>query len=294
MVRILSLLIAAFSLVGCVSAQLPTPTSKVFTDVVYFKSGGAAFTMDISVPAKPTGIGVLWIHSGGWVSNHSNINPEIGKYFSDNGITLFQVVHGTSPRFKVPDIMPMVTRAVRFARANAATYGVDPKKIGITGASAGGHLSLMAAAKGDDGIADSSDPLERASSRLNSVAVFFPPTDMSNYGKAGVETFSVPSLRIFWPAMGVDASMPVEKLKELAFNYSPINFVTAKMPPTMLIHGDKDFLVPIQQSEILIEKLKSVSVKSRLILKAGKGHGWPDMGPDMASLISWFKETLGR
>jgi len=127
--------------------------------------------------------------SGGWVSSHEQINPGIAKFFTDRGQTVFEVVHGTQPKFTIPEIVQDIQRSVRFIRTHAAEYGVDPNRLGISGASSGGHLSLMTAALGKDGSPDAKDPVDRASSRIQAVACFFPPTDFLNYGQEGVEHY---------------------------------------------------------------------------------------------------------
>ena len=122
--------------------------------------------MDVFKPAKPNGIGVLWMVSGGWVSNHDNINAGLAVPFTSRGETVFEIVHGTQPRFPVGDIVKDIRRAVRFVRFHAADYGVDPNKLGISGGSSGGHLSLITASMGDDGEPNAKDPVDRVSSRL--------------------------------------------------------------------------------------------------------------------------------
>jgi len=275
-------------------ASLATADHTRVSDVVYGKKLGVALTMDVFKPERPNGIGALFMVSGGWVSRHEAITPEVARPLTDKGITVFMVVHGSQPKFTLPEIVSDVNRAVRFVRTNAADYKVDPSRLGVFGMSAGGHLSLMLGAFGKPGNAEATDPVERASSEVQSVAAFFPPTDMLNYGKPGQEAFEIPALRVFWPAFGMTPQTPKEKAREMATSYSPIVGVTAKMPPVLLIHGDADTLVPIQQSEIIAAKLKESGVKHRLEVRPGKGHGWAEMRPDLNLVADWFLETLGK
>ena len=92
------------------------------------------------------------------------------------GYTVFAVVHGSQPKYTIPEILLDMHRAVRFIRSHAEEYDVDPERIGITGGSAGGHLLLMQATAGDLGNSNAKDPVDRASSRVQAVACFFPPT----------------------------------------------------------------------------------------------------------------------
>src|SRR5205823_13512724 len=92
---------------------------------------------------------------------------------------------GSQPRFTIPEILQDMHRATRFIRYHAKDYKIDPDRIGISGASAGGHLSLMQGMAGDLGDPNAKDPVDRVSSRVQAVACFFPPTDFLNYGKPG-------------------------------------------------------------------------------------------------------------
>ena len=274
------------------SVASATTASTRIPDVIYRKKGGVALTMDVFKPAVPSGIGVLCLVSGGWVSDHNGINVGLAKLYTDKGITVFYVVHGSQPKYTVTEIVGDIQRAVRFVRTNAATYGVDPNRLGITGGSAGGHLSLMVAANPTDGNPEATDPVERASSRVQAVAVFFPPTDFLNYGKEGVDAFEVPMLRVFQPAFGVTDKTPKEDLTRLGHDLSPIYGINPKTPPVMLIHGDADTLVPLQQSERLLTKLQENHVPSELVIRKGKGHGWLEMNQDIPLMIAWFEKYL--
>lgn len=265
---------------------------KHIKDVVYQHKLGVALTMDVFQPEKPNGIGILWMVSGGWVSNHDAINPDLAKPFTERGMTVFQVVHGTQPRFTLPEIVQDIHRAVRFVRTNAARWGVDPNKLGIAGGSAGGHLSLMMGAYGGPGPQDAKDPVDRASSRVQAVACLFPPTDFLNYGKEGQPAMKIPMLRVFWPAFGVTEQTPEEELEKLGRSLSPIYGDLKNMPPTLIIHGDADTLVPIQQSQIFIAKLEEYKVPCKLEVRPGKGHGWAGIESEAKTLADWFERWL--
>lgn len=281
---------ASALLPGTVLAQ---DASRI-SDVIYTKHDGVALTMDVFKPAKPNGIGVLWMVSGGWVSNHTAINPGIAKYFTDRGMTFFQVVHGTQPRFTLPEIVKDIHRAVRFVRTNASQYGVDPNRLGISGGSAGGHLSLMMGAWGNPGKPDAPDPVERQSSRVQAVACFYPPTDFLNYGKESQWAYEVPALKGYWPAFGVTERTTKDQLDSLGKTTSPIYGDLSALPPTFIIHGDADLLVPIQQAQRFVEQAKSKGATVQLDVRPGKGHGWPGIEKDAALLADWFEKHLSK
>ena len=261
-------------------------------DQIYGHKMGVALTMDVFEPAKPNGIGVIWMVSGGWSSHYEDINPALAKIFTDRGMTVFEVVHGSQPKFQMTEILSDVKRAVRFIRFNAKKYHIDPNCLGVSGASSGGHLSLMIGATGDAGNPEAKDPVDRVSSEVEAVACFFPPVDLLNWGGEGIRPFKNPLMRVFWPAFGITAETPESTLEDMARQFSPIYSITAKMPPTFVMHGDKDPLVPLQQSELLMKKLDELKVPHELAIKKGGGHGWLDIGTDLPKFAAWFEKYL--
>lgn len=145
-------------------------------DVIYGRKFGTALTMDIFKPKRETnGAAIVLAVSGGFFSSHEAINPALVLPLTNRGYTVFTVVHGSQPRYTVPEIVEDMNRAVRFIRHHAADYGIDTNRIGVTGASAGGHLSLMLGTAGSQGDPNAKDPVDRESSRVQAVACFFPP-----------------------------------------------------------------------------------------------------------------------
>lgn len=274
-------------------------------DVIYRRKHGTVLTMDVFAPAeKPNGAAIVLIVSGSWRSNHDNIRPSFAAEYLKRGYTVFTVVHGSSPRFTLPEILEDVHRAVRFVRSRAGEYGLDPQRIGITGASAGGHLSLMVATTGTLGDPQAKDPIDRLSSRVQAVACFFPPTDLLNYGAPGFNIIGADATKGFrapfdfqeWDAT-TRAFVTItdqNRRLEIGRQVSPAYHVTSDDPPTFIMHGDADVLVPLQQSKLIIEKFKEAGVSCELIVKPGKAHGWPEIGQDVPALADWFDKYLGK
>src|SRR4051794_5830768 len=185
--------VALVSLCLLASAGPATPAADELPytrveDVIYGRKYGTALTLDVLKPKQgANGAGVVLVVSGGFVSSHESINPAMVRPLLDRGYTVFAVVHGSQPRYTVPEIVQDMNRAVRFIRHRAGEFGVDPGRIGVTGASAGGHLSLILGTAGGPGDPKAKDPVDRESSRVQAVACFFPPTDLLNYGAAGRE-----------------------------------------------------------------------------------------------------------
>ncbi len=286
----------AFWLISSVALSLPlwsqsNANYQRVEDVIYRRKFGTALTLDLFQPEKPNGCAILFMVSGGFFSSHEAINPKSYQPFLDRGYTVFAVVHGSQPKFTIPEIVQDIHRAVRFVRHHAAKYGVNPEKFGITGGSAGGHLSLTLGTQGGPGTADAKDPIDRESSAVQAVACFFPPTDFLNYGQPDEDAVGVGILKDFKPAFGSRSDTP-EGRQQLGREISPIYFVSSNLPPTLIIHGNADKLVPIQQAETFVKRAQEAGATARLLVKEGKAHGWPDLGADMPALANWFDEHL--
>lgn len=262
-------------LAAMVSAQTRT------RDVVYMKAGGTAFTMDVLKPAKPNKAAVVFIVSGGWISDHSMLDsfmPDIEKVFADAGFTVFEVVHGAQPRFMVAEIVEQVRTAIRFVHAHADDYGVDTNRVGVSGISSGAHLALM--------IAGSAD------SPVNAVAAIAPPTDLTNWGKPAFLVTEDPQLAMFVPALGFDPKAPRSDIDALVQKLSPITLVNLKYPPTLIVHGDEDKIVPLQQAQAMDQALAKAGVERKLEIVPGGGHDDKTFGPGILKALQWFKEKL--
>ena len=195
-----------------------------------------------------------------------------------------------------------MNRAVRYIRHHAKDYGVNADRLGIAGASAGGHLSLMQGCAPREGNTKSKDPVDQQSSRVAAVACFFPPTDFLNYGKPGVEAIGDGVLKNFKAPFdfvefdsksnSFERVTDIEKRRQITRRISPVYHVTEKSAPALIIHGDADTLVPIQQAELIIEKLKAAKVPCELVVKPKAGHGWPGIDKDFRLLADWFDKHL--
>jgi acetyl esterase/lipase len=276
------------------AAPSPVAAAADYTrteDVVYGRKFGVALTLDVIQPPKPNGYAIIWMVSGGWYSSHDAIRPKAYQAFLDRGYTVFAVCHGCQPKFIIPEITQDIHRAIRFIRHNAAKWNVNPGHFGISGGSAGGHLSLSMGTQGGPGKADAKDPIDRESSAIQAVACFYPPTDFLNYGSPGEDAVGVGTLKNYRGAFGDAADTP-ETRQVFGKQVSPIYFITAMMPPTLIIHGDADKLVPMQQAETFVKRATELGAIAKLVPKPGAAHGWADMVPDMILLTDWFDEHL--
>ncbi len=251
----------------------------VVPDFVYGHKHGMALTFDVFKPEKgANGAGVLFMVSGGWYSHWRP--PEqmvpLFKPLVDKGFTVFAVRHGSSPKYVIPEIIEDVRRSVRFIRLRAEKFGVDPERLGVTGGSAGGHLSLMLGTASDNGNPKAKDKVLRVSDRVAAVVAFFPPTDVRAWVNKTPQ----------FPALRFEA--------EKAAACSPIIQVTPDDPPTLLVHGDKDKLVPLNHSEKILAEFKKNKVPCELLVIKGAGHGFGGEDGKRAgeALLAWFEKYL--
>jgi acetyl esterase/lipase len=302
MLRLFAFAALLISFVPNVRAADPNFTRK--EDIIYGRKYGTALTFDVFTPNNANGIGVVFAVSGGWFSDHGGINPVFFGELLNRGYTVFAVVHGSQPKFTIPEVLQDMNRAVRFIRFHAKDYKIDPNRIGMIGGSAGGHLSLMQGSAGDDGDPKARNPIDRVSSRVQAVACFFPPTDFLNYGKTGEVALGSGTLKAFKAPFDFHdfdektrsfaAVTDEEKRREIGRRISPVYQVTAKSAPTLIVHGDADTLVPIQQAELMIARLKEAGVPAELVVKKGGGHGWADFPKDVKSFADWFDKYLRK
>lgn len=259
---------------------------RITPDVVYGHKDGLAMTFDVFTPTQNAkGVGVLFMVSGGWYSGWAP--PEKAKErfipLINAGYTVFAVRHGSSPKYGIPDAVADVRRAVRYIRLHAGDFAIDPNRIGVYGMSAGGHLSLMLGTASDDGQADAEDPVLRVSDRVQAVVAYVAPTDLT------IMVHSAPGhLPDYdkFPALALD----LDGAKE----HSPLMHVSSDDPPTLLLAGAQDKLVPIDHSRRIRDALDKERVAVKLVEYPNAGHGLPpeDLQHSIAELIAWFDTHL--
>ncbi|HMI79049.1 MAG TPA: alpha/beta hydrolase, partial [Ferruginibacter sp.] len=277
------------------------------TEIIYGRKDGMALTMVMLVPKeRSNGKGIISVLNGNWVSAYRMMDAFSTRQnmYVDRGYTVFGVMVSSQPKYAIPDEITDLKRAVRFIRYNAKQYGIDADHIGITGSSSGGHLSLMIAMADDKAESNTIDPVDKVSARVQAAAVFYPPTDFINYGqpnptnninqvalvRAGVA--SAFDFKVWNDTTKTYVSVPNERRIQIARDISPVNFVSSDDPPVILIHGNADIIVPLQQSETIIARLKEANVPTNLIIKNGGGHGWRNRETEEKNFVDWFDKYL--
>ncbi len=264
--RYLKLIVVLNLLIG---VTLPAQAETI-RDVVYGHKDGMALVLDVYKPeANANGAAVAYMISGGWMSSEGMQRAYESMFMPlvNAGYTVFAIRHGSSPRFNVPEAYGDVTLGFQFVAANAAQYGVDPARIGVSGISAGGHLSLLL------GLDTSKSPVQRPAA----VVAYMPPTDLKN----------IVGPNDNFPALNFDVA--------IAPTVSPVEFVSADDPPVLLVHGNADELVPIANSERIYALLQSAGVITEFVVIEGAPHGLftGDGGVKAAAaLLGWFETHL--
>lgn len=263
------------------------------TGLVYGKRQGKDLTLDVVRPSQPNGIGVLLMVSGGWKSGPGSFRPWMIATLLRRGYTVFAVSHISQPESTIMAITEDVNRAVRYVRYHARDYGVDPTRLGVTGGSSGGHLSLMLATRGGPGTTNPADPIDGESSAVQAVAIFYPVTDLLNLGKSSENLGDGGPPKSFVKGFGPDATN-LAVWKVIGHELSPIFYVNSNLPPTLIYHGDADTLVPLDQSERFQAEARKSGRTVKLVVHQGGKHGWLSMLWDIRRFADWFDKYLGK
>jgi len=277
---------------------------RVEKNVLYGMYSGAAMLLDVHYPGKSNGLGVIFIAGSGWnaalgyAALPLKESPQVDMYVPSllqAGYTVFTLTHRATPTFRYPAPLEDVQRAVRFIRHNAARFAIDPARLGGMGGSSGAHLVSLLATLDGAGEASDPDPVNRQSARLQCAVARAAPTDLTHMNA----TLGGPLVSLLLGAR-VDDATPKNSIEyKTAWAASPVNYVSADDPPTLLIHGDADRTVPFHQSELLEAALKKVNVPVKLIRIEGADHG-PDFPgaknpPDYkAEMVKWFDTYLRK
>lgn len=257
---------------------------KAETDVVIGTGGDQPLHIDITWPENPPpGLmpAILWIHGGAWQGESHH--PNKAAYFASRGYFTASVEYRLAPKAKWPAQIEDCKLAVRWLRANAAKYHVDPNRIGCWGASAGGHLvSCMGTL--DDPVLEGAGGFPGVSSKVQAVCDWFGPVDFRRGGPGVLFTESFAQN----PALHLSAS--------------PYVHIKKTQPPFLIIHGDKDYTVPYKASVDFVDAILKAGAPVEFITVRGGMHGFgpvkgganPDMsyGQIFARMAEFFDKYL--
>jgi dipeptidyl aminopeptidase/acylaminoacyl peptidase len=286
MMRIWSLILVTL-LVGWAAAADSLPYDRQ-QNIVYTETHGIGLLADIFVPKEnANGLAVIDVVSGAWHSDAGKLRDheraQMFNIYCSRGYTVFGIRPGSVTKFTGDEMLEHVKEGIRYVKSRADEFGIDPDRIGIVGASAGGHLALLStvyAENGDD---------KKPDTRVKAAAVFFPPTDFLQWGEDKPD-YSGSIGHLFYHG-GVNGQ-PDEEVAETAKRLSPLHNIPEITPPYLLIHGDADPLVPLPQSEKFVAAVNEKGGSAELIVKPGGGHPWLTIHEEVAIMADWFDKNL--
>lgn len=273
-------------------ARVLPPGFKIVSDVEYTPGGGRSRSLDLYLPerkpAQPLPM-IVWIHGGAWLGG-SKERPN-GIALLRDGFALASINYRLSNEAIFPAQIEDCKAAIRFLRANAEEYGIDPARIGVFGASAGGHLVAMLGVSTEKKEWEVGEHLNH-SSQVQAVCDWFGPTNLLTMAAQSRSDSRIqhdapdsPESRL------IGATVP--EAPEKANAASPLTYVTPEDAPMLIIHGDEDPVVPVQQSETFHAALEKAGVKSKLHIVKGGGHGEGFQTPEVQKMVrDFFVEKL--
>jgi acetyl esterase/lipase len=266
----LAALLALMLIVGTLGAEEKKAEAPVLAEKAVFnlwpgKAPGALGETPADIPTltafpakEPNGAAFVVLPGGGYGGLAGHEGAPVAQWLAKNGITSFVLKYRLGPKYNHPVELGDAQRAIRFVRANAAAWKLDPQRIGILGFSAGGHLCTSAATHFDDGDAKAADPIDRVSCRPDLQIPIYPVVTMGPGTHQGSKN-------------NLLGKNPPQELVDLMSNEKQ---VTAKTPPAFIVHSTTDKAVPVSNSDNYAEALKKAGVPYEYVRLDHGEHGY--------------------
>jgi len=258
---------------------------RAYRDLAYVANGHERQKLDLFVPEKSDGPLplIIWVHGGGWQNGSKEGCPPMRNGYATRGYAVASLNYRLSQHATFPAQIEDCKAAIRWLRAHAKEYNLDPERFGVWGSSAGGHLVALLGTSGDVKALDVGTNLDQ-SSRVQAVCDYFGPTDfMAFLTTPGYERHASPNA----PEVKLLGGSVTEN-QDQAKSASPVTFVSRDDPPFLIVHGDQDGTVPINQSQLLFDALKQAGVSVHFHTIQGAGHGLGSAGPEIDAMVGTF------
>ena len=284
---LLGLFVLASSLVF---AAPPVPDNVVWEEgIEYTNPDNQHLQLNLARPKSGEGPfpAVICIHGGGFRAGKRDGYDGLCVKLAERGYVAATISYRLAPQFQFPAAVHDTKAAVRWMRANARKYKVDPERIGVTGGSAGGHLAQFLAVTAHVPRFEGQGGNPDQSSEVACVVNVYGPSDFTkSYGKS-VDAHEVLPL---WFGGNL------ETRRDLHIQGSPLYWVTPDAAPTLCIHGTEDKYVAHEQAVWLIDKLKEATVEAELVTLEGAGHGFKGADAEKAekALFEYFDKKLKK
>ena len=261
----------------------------VVPDLPFATPGGRPLLADLHLPARrdAPAPAILWIHGGGWRFGYRHMGPDLSRFFAAGGFAMVAVDYRLSDRATFPAQIEDVKTAIRWVRSIAGGYGIDAGRIGLWGASSGGHLAALAGLTGDDLFTPEDAPYRDRSSAVQAVVDGYGPIDFLQLdahrpppGTRSEDPENLELPRLDMRSEDADSyeslllGAPIATCPERVREASPLTYVHPEAPPFLIVHGASDTTVAPHQGELLFEALSHQGNDVTFALVGGLGHGF--------------------
>ncbi|MCA9036469.1 MAG: alpha/beta hydrolase fold domain-containing protein [Planctomycetaceae bacterium] len=268
---------------------IPNGRFKTQRDVVFGKGGERDLLLHIVLPEKPVSKPspvYVWIHGGGWQGGTKDGGLQQVASLVQEGFIGATIEYRLTGEASFPAQIQDCKCAIRFLRAHAAEYNIDPDRIAVGGSSAGGHLAALMGTSGEVEDFEGTGGWADQSSSVQAVVDLYGPTDFKLFvTEPGFEAHNrdgSPESKLLG---GGEVANNVEGIKRV----NPITYVDENDPPFLIIHGASDRTVPVNQSQAIHDALKAHQVPSTLHVIADAGHGGTEFSqPEIRKMIRDF------
>lgn len=257
---------------------------RFIPDAVFSRVGGIDRLVDLYLP-EGTGPfpAVIYLHGGGWRFGDRRLGPDLSRHFASQGYAMVSIDYRLSGEALFPAAVIDTKTAVRWLRTHAADYNIDPNRIAYLGSSAGGHLAALAALCQTD---FASEEWAGVSEAVQVVVEGYGPTDLSQIDAhrdpdalpgTDPESAHLPPSKPLSDPASLEAQFiggPIPDMPQVVARANPCNYTRKDAPPFLILHGDYDSAIPLHQSRLLHNALRSAAAQSTLGVVHGKGHGF--------------------